>query len=370
MDWERVKGWLRREARSALGVRLQGEKIYMALAEQDEYGQSSLVWQEEMVRQKGQSARDFAEAACMRARQNIAGEADCYVVLDGQAVFYYEKDFPQLPHEELEQGARLDFAAVSAWQEPYVWDYEQTDGCTVRIGGILKTNLRERLAVWQEFFSCTVGVLCAADAAGCREELRELGLEEELSPGTLAAVYGAWKGVEHSGLRLSLDRAFLQRWNWLHLTAALWAISLGLMCAVGMGWRYYSGTQQEKLRNQQEQLLLMQDIAERKAAIDEDREIIERKNKMMEKLHGENLAGRGILVNIGKSMKEGIWLTGLSAQAGHKVILQGKAAGYSQVSGLMDELQRDKAFFQGKIFLSSTEADRDGLISFQMNGKL
>ena len=40
------------------------------------------------------------------------------------------------------------------------------------------------------------------------------------------------------------------------------------------------------------------------------------------------------------------------------------------MSRLMEELQKDEEFFQGRIYLASADTGNDGLISFQLNGKL
>ena len=119
-----------------------------------------------------------------------------------------------------------------------------------------------------------------------------------------------------------------------------------------------------------ERLALLSDIEERRQAIEENKQVIERKNKAMGRIQENGLRCRGLLVNVAGAMPEGSWLTGVSAEAGHRLVLSGKAAGYGQVSELMERLQEDEDFFQGKIYLASADAGRDGMISFQLNGSL
>lgn len=399
MNMEKVCQWLRRKRTACMGIFVQQDSIYMALTEWTEAGGQRLLWHEETVRLAGEEEKDFWERAAVRGMQNIYGDTVCYLVLEGQEVFYYEKEFPELSVKEMAQGVKLDFAAASGWHKSYALSWERLgNGRLVRIGGILRESLKEKAAFWKSYFTIEGGVLfCPSDREQRKRTAGALAVCEDgtdrmnnLSPldslhglngrnsldeldradGMQGAVYGAIAGLEQSGVRFCFRSGFLYKWDWLRCSAVLWGMSLlfGVAAGIWLGSEFY-GNEQE-LHRYRERLSLLSDVRERKNLIEENQKIIERKNQMLGRIHENGLAGRGLMVHAGKIMTEGIWLTGLSAEAGHKLVMSGKAEGYGQVSRLMEDLQRDGDFFQGKVYLASAGIGRDGMIDFQLNGKL
>lgn len=361
--------WFRRKHTAALGVLQQDDIIYMVYMEKDEARQPILIWQDKLVRQAQQTEAEFIETACMRGQQNAAPETVCYIVLEGQDVFYYEKDFSHLTDKELRRAAELDFAAASPWQKDYVWGFEVLPGGSIRLGGIIKDNLQQKLQPWQKFFACTAGILYCQEDAAATSFMSGIGQEAANGNGC-GAIFGAWAGMQERGIILHLDKPYLHKWNWLHLAACCGAVSALAIWGIGALWYFSTAAIDTEINQQQGKLTLLRDVAERKAAIAEANNVAERKNRKMESLHEKNLSGQALLINIGRAMHNGIWLTGLSARSGEELVLQGKAAGYSQVSGLMNDLQQEKSAFQDRFTLASTEMGKDGLISFQMKGKL
>ena len=188
--------------------------------------------------------------------------------------------------------------------------------------------------------------------------------------GAEGAALGARAALGGEGIRFDLVHPMWQRWNWLRWGGILWGASLSAFLLAG-GWLGYMGyANGQAIGYLRERLALLSDIEERRQAIEENKQVIERKNKAMGRIQENGLRCRGLLVNVAGAMPEGSWLTGVSAEAGHRLVLSGKAAGYGQVSELMERLQEDEDFFQGKIYLASADAGRDGMISFQLNGSL
>lgn len=372
MKMGKVREWLRGERSACMGIFVQPDAIYMALAEWQEAGGRRLAWHEEIARLAGEDDAVFWERAAVRGLQNVCGDAVCYLVLEGQEVFYYEKAFPELSFREMAQGVKLDFAAASGWHKSYALDWESVnEGGLIRIGGILRESLKEKAAFWQGYFAVEGCVLfCPSDREHRRKAYDALASCEGGMAGTEEAVYGAVAGLEQSGIRFCFRSSFLYRWNWLRCSAVLWGISLlfGAAAGIWLGSELYG--QEQEFHRYRERLSLLSDIRDRKSLIEENRKIIERKNQMLGKVHENGLGGRGLMVNAGKIMADGIWLTGLSAEAGHRLVLSGKAEGYGQVSRLMEDLQKDEDFFRGKIYLASADIGKDGMIDFQLNGKL
>lgn len=367
-----MRDWLTAKRRSCLGIFVRTDSVSMAVTEWSERGSQQLAWYEEVARIAGEEDGDFWERAVIKGLQAVHEDTVCYLVLEGQEVFYYEKDFSALAYGELAQGVKLDFAAASGWHSSYIIGYERQEEAGVfRVGGIRKESWKEKTAFWAQHFSLEGCVLfCQSDTGHIKIASELLPMGESGSPGLLGAVYGAVAGLGQKGVRFLRGKPFLYRWNWLRCSAALWGISL-LLCGVAglwLGGELYG--QEQESRYCRERLSLLSDIGERNKSIEEDRKTIERKNRMLEKIHESGLRGQGLMVNAGKIMSEGIWLTGISAEAGQRMVLSGKATGYGQVSRLMEELQKDEEFFQGRIYLASADTGNDGLISFQLNGKL
>lgn len=358
--------WFRQQPQGFLGIRENAGAVQVVYTEYSSAGALNIIWQDTFEQSTAENQENFLEAVGIRLKQNTGEDILCCLALDGQDIFYYEKEFTGLSGKEIAEAAKLDFAAAVSWDEKYYCAYEYIGDSRIRIGGITKSNLDSKIRCWREFFPRVEAVLVCAEAM---DDMSLTG-DENLSGEFRLAAYAVWSVAGNEGISFSSCPKFMYKWNWLHGAASIWIATLGAFACFTMGWCYMDYDLGEQIKQQAQEVRLMGDIAERKKAIDADKSVIERKNKVMEGLQKNNLLGQGLLINIGKSMKEGIWLTGLSAQAGQKIILQGKAAGYSQVSSLINDLQSDEAFFQGKIFLASADADADGLINFQMNGKL
>lgn len=369
---EIVEAFFRHRIGGALGIVPGKEKITMVFLEQVREGELVPAWHEIFNRQPGQDSVDFAERAALRAKQCLSADTACWLVLDDHDVFYYEKFFPKMPAKALRRAARLDFAVSADWQAPYAWNYTTLEEGHVLIGGILQEILAEKLSLWRQFFPM-IGAVCFCGGNGYGVTRNDFGNE----PIRLAeaAVWAGLYGMNNSScqrkcLSFPPEKMFVYRWNWLRCTAALWSAALLGSCVLGIGWwqgMYQTG---QELQAAKSSLAMLEDLTALKKEIDANKAVAERKKGIMDGLKVRGNSGQGILVHAGKHMQEGIWLTGLSAQAGHKFVLQGKAMGHGQVSYLMNSLQQDGEFFRGKIFLDSTEVGKDGLVSFRMNGKL
>ena len=348
----RLRAWLLAKEHAGMGILVRQESICMALAERTAEGAPELVWQEEYVRMDDEGAEDFWARAALGGLGSCPEDGVCYLVLEGQEVLYYEKLFPDLTDGELQQSLRLDFAAASGWHRSFAFGYERLADGRFRLGGILRERMAEMLSFWQQYFSMGGCVLFCGHA------------------GAEGAALGARAALGGEGIRFDLVHPMWQRWNWLRWGGILWGASLSAFLLAG-GWLGYMGyANGQAIGYLRERLALLSDIEERRQAIEENKQVIERKNKAMGRIQENGLRCRGLLVNVAGAMPEGSWLTGVSAEAGHRLVLSGKAAGYGQVSELMERLQEDEDFFQGKIYLASADAGRDGMISFQLNGSL
>ena len=348
----RLREWLMAKRHAGMGILVRQDNICMALAEKTEAGRAELVWQEEYVRRCDEEREAFWSRAALGGLRSCPDDAVCYLVLEGQEVFCYEKMFPDLAGRELQQSLSLDFAAASGWHHSYAFGYEKLADGRFRLGGILRACMADRLSFWQQYFSM----------AGCVLFIGQTGAE--------GAARGALAALGGEGIRFDCVHPMWQRWDWLRCGGILWGASLSIFLLAG-GWLGYMGYENgQEIRCQKERLALLSDIGERRQAIEEAGKIIERKNKAMGKIRENGLRCQGVLVNVGSAMPDGSWLTGISAEAGHKLVLSGKAAGYGQVSELMERLQEDEEFFQGKIYLASADVGKDGMISFQLNGRL
>ena len=348
----RLVAWLSAKNHAGMGILVRQDNICMAVAEGTAEGAPELVWQEEYVRGADEGVEDFWSRAALGGLGSYPEDGVCYLVLEGQEVFYYEKLFPDLPDRELQQSLRLDFAAASGWHRSFAFGYERLADGRFRLGGILRESMADRLSFWQQYFSMAGCVLFCGHAGA-----------EGAALGALAAFGGG-------GIRFDRVHPMWHRWDWLRCSGLLWGVSLSIFLLAG-GWLGYRGyVNEQQICYQRERLALLSDIGERRQAIEESKQVIERKNKAMVKIQENGSGCQGLLVNVGRAMPEGSWLTGVSAEAGHRLVLSGKAAGYGQVTELMDRLQEDEEFFQGKISLASADAGRDGMISFQLHGSL
>lgn len=349
---ERLKAWLSAKGHAGMGIVVRQDAICMAVAEKTEAGGAVPVWQEEYVRSADEGAEDFWERAALGGLRNCPEDASCYLVLEGQEVFCYEKQFPDLSGRELKEAMRLDFAAASGWHSSYAFGYERLAEGRFRLGGILRERMGEKLSFWQQYFAMEGCVLFVGQVAG------------------EGALHGALAALGGGGIRFGCLHPLWHRWNWLRCCGVVWAASLSLWLLAGawLGWAGYAGRQEAaQLR---ERLALLSDIGERRHSIEANKQVIERKNKAMGSLRENGIPCQGLLVSVGRAMPEGSWLTGMSAEPGQRLVLSGKAAGYGQVSELMEKLQEDEDFFQGQIYLASADAGKDGMISFQLKGKL
>lgn len=81
-----------------------------------------------------------------------------------------------------------------------------------------------------------------------------------------------------------------------------------------------------------------------------------------------------MLVRLGSSMEDGIWLTGVKLQEDGQVQLQGRAAAYNQIAKLLDKLspKEEEEAQQGEQVMVLDTADRgqDGMVDFQLKGRM
>lgn len=136
MDAEKIKqfyAWFKAENTACLGIFCQDGKVQLTLAElRDDV--VVLTWQETVKADDMDSKDDLCEELSVRLRAHTEENVPCWLVLDGENIFYYEKVFPDMQRKELEQALAFDFAANSGWTGKYLWSYEQVDADRFQIG--------------------------------------------------------------------------------------------------------------------------------------------------------------------------------------------------------------------------------------------
>ena len=132
----RLRAWLSAKVRAGMGILVRQDNICMAMAERSENGRAELVWQEEYVRGNDEGVEDFWARAALGGLRSCPEEGECYLVLEGQEVFFYEKQFPDMADRELQQSLRLDFAAASGWHRSFAFGYERLADGRFRLGGM------------------------------------------------------------------------------------------------------------------------------------------------------------------------------------------------------------------------------------------
>lgn len=353
----KVRHFFQKEYNQVLGVYSEEGVIYIALLE-NRQGELQLCWQGKYVCTQEEDWRSAAAGAAMQVLPHLQGEVICYLVLTGQEVLYYDKEFPLLPEEELAQAAKWDFAAAASWNEEYVWDYTRLTDRVVRLGGIKRGDLAELVKPWQEFFHVGGGVLYCPDG--------------EKASGEAGAIYGAKVGVEREGIVLSLVERHILAWQWLKLGAALWCCSLVLWLGLGLYYVWQYQGERDGLQRVRERLAIMDDLQSRQEDITRQAERLQGRYERLANLGEQGLPLEGLLTEVAVAMPEGVWLTEISGdrQQGSVVQLQGKAASYGQLSKLMEVWRQPDSYFKGQLRLKSTDTDEKGCIDFQVEGAL
>ena len=283
--------------------------------------------------------------------------------------------------QELEQAVKLDFAAASAWQEKYYCSYQAMGQGMMRIGGIQKSLLEQRLRALQQEYAWSQAVLacqgnlsedvvqelyCQSEVIGGGQEGRKQEDKEKMQ----AAIYAAICGLRNQGIVFRHYKDYVRKWNWLRGAQIMWGTAMiALAIFGGIGW-YLQQDLDERIAQAESQLRLMEDIADRERKIEADRKVMEKKNKLLAELGQSAQSGQGLLARLGTGFQEGTWLTGIKSLEDGTVSLQGRAALYGGISALLDNLNADGGRQKNPLILETADMAQDGRIDFQLKGRL
>ena len=372
MILEKARSCLRKQGIGYLGMVQKENCIYMvALASHGSDGYE-IVWQNQLV--EDMPSEELWEKACLLAAGQVGENVVCSLGMSQQEVYFYEKFFPELPDKELAKAVKLDFASAAAWQEAYLWGYAKLADGNLRIGGIRKKDMVQKEQPCRQFFDVIQGVLI------CGDEWQENRQEQICLPemwsswnlGMQEAFEAAFCGLTHTGLLLGENTAYKYQWDWLKMSKLLWGMGIaGCALALAFGW-YHNWQADKVLKAKQQEIRLLDDVAQRQDAIEADLSVIAGRNKLLSELQKANKPAYGILVRLGTSMEDGIWLTGIKLEDG-QVRLQGRAAAYNQVAQLLDRLaiqaqETDKK--EKAMVLENADTAQDGMVDFQLKGRM
>lgn len=373
MRLEKLKSWLQRQDIAYLGMVQEANSIYMiALACHAEYGYE-IIWQNQLA--EDVPSEELWEKACLLAAGQLGENTVCCLGLSQQEVYFYEKFFPELPDRELSKAIKLDFASAAAWQEAYLWGYAKLADGNMRIGGIRKKDMEQKAQPCRQFFDVVQGVLiCGAEWQETSQESINLPTMWNSWPlGMQEAFEAAFCGAANTGLLLGKVPAYQYQWHWLKMSKLLWGAGIAVcILATALGW--YNNLQAEKeLKAKEQAIQLLSDVAQRQEAIECDKAVIAGRSKLLADIQKSNEPAYGMLVRLGTSLEDGIWLTGLKLENG-QVQLQGRAAAYNQVAHLLDSLavqgqEADDKKEKGMV-LDTADTGQDGIVDFQLKGRM
>ena len=188
------------------------------------------------------------------------------------------------------------------------------------------------------------------------------------------AFYAAICSLNKQGLILGDIDTYKYQWHWLKAAKLLWGAVVGVsVFALTLGW-YTDYQAKEELAVKDHELQLLEDVAKRQEAIEADREAIAGRNKLLTNIHGSGKPAYSVLVRLGSSMEDGIWLTGVKLQEDGQVQLQGRAAAYNQISQLLDKLspKGEEEVPQGEqaMILDTADRGQDGMVDFQLKWRM
>lgn len=370
MGMAKIGNWFRRQDIAYLGIQQRENSVYMIMVAEKEGEDYEIIWQNQITEDIAQE--ELLEKACLLADSSQQRNIICCLGLSQQDVYFYEKFFPELEAKELAQAVKLDFVSATAWQEPYWWSYtELTDG-NMRIGGISKKAMAEKAKVCREFFDIVQGILICPgevpDNVSLPEEWKSwpIGMQE--------AFYAAICGLHKQGLILGDIDTYKYQWHWLKAAKLLWGAVAGVgVFALALGW-YTDYQAKEELAVKVHELHLLEDVAKRQEAIEADKEAIAGRNKLLANIHGSSKPAYSVLVRLGSSMEDGIWLTGVKLQEDGQVQLQGRAAAYNQIAQLLDKLspKGEEEAQQGEqaMILDTADKGQNGMVDFQLKGRM
>lgn len=353
----KIENYFRCKHDQVLGIYEDEGYVEFALAEKKQ-GSWQVVWQKRCVFETDDYPLSV-EVAVGSVLSYLHEDTLCYLVLTGADVLYYEKEFPDMPQNDLQQAVKWDFTASASWQEKYLWGYEILSNGYVRIGGIKQDDLARCLAPWQKYLQIHGAVLFAKDRSS----------EDD---GQVEAAYGAIAGAGGEGIIFSVVKNYIIQWHWLKAGLFLWLSSTLIWFVLGGGYWWQYQEKRSDLERIGSQMALMDDVKSRKQTIDEQQAILRDKYQQLANLHNQGLQINAMLTELSVNLPAGVWLTGISAdsQQGKTVSLTGKAAGYQQLSELIELWCRKDSFFHGNVMLKSTDTDDAGIISFQLEGVL
>lgn len=369
MRLEKLKSWLQRQDIAYLGMVQEANSIYMiALACHAPDGYE-IIWQNQLV--EDIPADELWEKACLLAAGQLGENTICCLGLSQQEVYFYEKFFPELPDRELAKAAKLDFASAAAWKEAYLCGYAKLADGHMRIGGIRKKDMEAKEQPCRQFFDVVQGVLVCGGEWQESINLPEMWTSWPL--GMKEAFEAAFCGAANTGLLLGKVPAYQYQWHWLRMSKLLWGAGI-VVCILAMAWGWYNDWQLEReLKAKEQAIQLLSDVAQRQEAIEGDKAVIAGRSRLLADIQKSNEPAYGMLVRLGTSMEDGIWLTGLKLEDG-QVQLQGRAAAYNQVAHLLDSLalqgqEADDKKEKGMV-LDTADTGQDGIVDFQLKGRM
>lgn len=370
MGWKKMKAWLRRKELAYLGIWQEKNSVYMVMLAPGGTDGYEIVWQNQVT--EDLPAEELLEKASLLAASQHKENIVCCLGLSQQEVYFYEKLFPEITSKELAQAVKLDFISAAAWQEPYLWSYVRLPDGNLRIGGMRKKDMQRRTRACREFFDVVEGVLACRGEVPANVCLPEMWAS--WCVGMQEAFYAAVCGMQRQGLRLGGMPEYKYQWDWLRAAKILWCAGAAVcLLTAGVGW-YMVSQADEEMDFKQHELQLLGDVAERQDAIAQDKAVIAGRNKLLAELQDTDAPAYSMLVSLGTSVEDGIWLTGVKLLEDGEVELAGRAAAYNHVAQLLEKLNvrgegADSAKQEGMV-LDTVDRGQDGLLDFQLKGRM
>lgn len=301
-----------------------------------------------------------------------------------EEVFGYEKEFPDMPMQELREAACWEMEANVPFEaNSYLQDFHAMGQGKVFLAAVEKEHI---MSVIRSFENNGLKLLCLTVETGREDvdlaegKILAGGMEFMTEERTAAVVWehgqclslfaAAWPLFAVSGINLLPPQFQPEKLVWKKLSIGLFlAGALFLAAVYGMdAWQLY-----ELERQQSEaayELSFMHNVIQEKEDSDKAERVIQRKKDILIDLSQKGISWYALMVHLGTITVEDVWLTDLSLSEGNTLDIQGRAVDYNALGEFLQRFEQDKEFFTENPVLRHSSIGKDNLIKFSVQIKL
>lgn len=157
-------------------------------------------------------------------------------------------------------------------------------------------------------------------------------------------------------------------YNYLRLSLAVWLVVISILAAITTKELYAIYSINEEKAQIASELALKNNDLKKMYLLNNMAEQTKAKEKILTELSANNVPSYSLLLHLGLTTTEGVWLERLELNSADRLHLAGRAVSYAALAEFLKGLEQDRDFFPSGAILENTESvDQGGGLTFSLS---